>query len=195
MVKAEVVTPVTPRDPKQLWDSLAFFVDVQNLYSSVRDSFGLAARVDFRKLREAALKNRKFRNILARAYMAAKPDDVPKGFLHALRKLSYEVRITNIRVHEQGSASGRNIDSQLVTDAMSVSIGGKPPSVVVIASGDSGYIPVYEHLKALGTRVEVLAFLPSLSAQVSELVDEVTELDQKYLFESFQTDVPPAVHE
>jgi uncharacterized LabA/DUF88 family protein len=193
MVKNEVVIPIT-RDLK-LWDSIAFYVDIQNLYSSVRKSYGLAARVDFKKLRDAALKERKFRNILARAYLASKPDLVPKGLLHALRKMAYDVRITNIRVHDQGLASGRNVDSQLVTDALSVSINGKPPSIVVVASGDSDFVPVYESLKARGTRVEVLAFLPSLSSLVVDVVDEVTELDETYLFESFQSELPSDSHE
>jgi uncharacterized LabA/DUF88 family protein len=171
-----------PASGREVIESLVFLVDVQNLYCSVRDSYGVAARVDFRKLREAALKGRKFRHIVSRAYFASRPDESPKGFIHALRKLSYDVKVTDIRPHDKGAPSGTNIDSQLVTDATNITINGQAPSVVVIASGDSDFLPVYERLKTKGCRVEVLAFTPSMSSQVADLVDEVTELDRDYLF-------------
>jgi len=47
-----------------VYERLLFLVDVQNLFYSARDAYGLASRVDFRKLKEAALNGRKFKHIV-----------------------------------------------------------------------------------------------------------------------------------
>ena len=50
--------------------------------------------------------------------------------------------------------------------------------VVVLVSGDGDYIPLVEHLKrALGCKVEVLAFGRSCSGKLKEACDEFVDLD------------------
>lgn len=176
-------------------DSILILVDVQNLYYTVRDAYGLASRVDFRKIREHAIRNRKFRHIVSIAYIASPPREIPKEFITALEKLSYEVKIASIRSHEQGKASATNIDVMLAADAQGAKVNGKQPDIVVVASGDSDYIPIYNALKEKGIRVEVMAFQMSLATAIHEVADEVFVLDRSFLYsdykeESSQSEAP-----
>src|SRR3970040_575685 len=114
----------------ELLGGILILVDVQNLYYTARDAYGYAARVDFRKVRDTALKGRRFKHIVSRAYFAVKPDEKPEGFVSALEKLNYDVVLVNIRPHEQGNASATNIDVQLATDAGSLKVGGVDPDIV-----------------------------------------------------------------
>ncbi|MBI4148676.1 NYN domain-containing protein, partial [Candidatus Woesearchaeota archaeon] len=54
-------------------------------------------------------------------------------------------------------------------------------------SGDGDFVPLVQHLqKALGTRVEVMAFGKSASAKLIEAADSFSDLDanqKRYLFE------------
>lgn len=173
-------------DPIEIYDSLLFLVDIQNLFYTARDSFGLASRIDFRKLRDIAVGGRKFRHIYMYAYTASMPQNIPNELITALKKLAYEVRIANIRQHEQGKASLTNIDTMLVHDALETKIAGKYPDIVVIASGDSGYIPTYRSLRERGCRVEIIAFPMSLGAAVYDAADKVTTLEREHLY-SFES--------
>lgn len=171
-------------------ESILILVDVSNIYLSARDNYGYAARVDFRKLRELALKpaQRRFQHIMCRAYFAAMPDQLPESFIFALEKIGYEVVVTNIRSHEQGTPSATNIDVQLAKDAVTLKVGGRDPQIVVVASGDSDFTSIYRDLKARGTRVEVMSFPPSLGAEVIATVDDITKLGREHLFEERLTE-------
>ena len=167
-------------------NGLVLLVDVQNLFYSARDAYGLAARVDFKKLKQLAMKNRRFRHIVSFAYLAATMKDVPSEFVSALEKLSYEVKVANIRAHETGPSSATDIDVMLATDATITRIRDRDPDIVVVASGDSDYVPVYEALKNRGVRVEIIAFKSTLSAAIEEMADSVTYLTREHLYnESF----------
>ena len=165
--------------------TLLFLVDVQNLFYSARSAFGSDARVDFKKLKEEALNGRKFRRIISKAYFAVRPDERPEPFISALQRLSYEVSLVSIRGHEVGEASATNIDVLLATDALNTKLGGRYPNVVVVASGDSDFLPVYQALIERGVIVEVLSFPASLSTAVEDTVHKVVRLDASHLFESY----------
>ena len=57
--------------------------------------------------------------------------------------------------------------------------------VVVLISGDGDFVPLVEHLRrALGCKVEVMAFGKSTSSMLKEAADIFTDLDadiRKYL--------------
>lgn len=165
--------------------TLLFLVDVQNLFYSARNAFGSDARVDFKKIKDEAINGRKFGRIISKAYFAVRPGDAPDDFIAALLRLSYDVNLVQMRSHEQGGASATNIDVMLAVDAMDTKIAGQSPSVIVVASGDSDFMPVYKALLRRGVRIEVLSFPASLSSTVQETVDEVRHLDSRHLFESF----------
>jgi len=171
-------------NPKEteVFESLLLLVDVQNLFYSARDSYGLAARIDFRKLKELALKGRSFRHIISYAYLAALPKEIPDTFISALRKLSYEVKIADIRVHERGQMSATNIDVMLASDAQNLKVLGREPTVVVVASGDADYTPVYRILRERGVRVEVLSFQSSLATSIYDESDEIRFLTRDHLY-------------
>lgn len=168
----------------EYFNSILVLVDVSNIYLSARDNYGYAARVDFRKLRELALKptERRFKHILCRAYSAAKPDQAPEQFLTALEKIGFEVITMTIRTHDSGVPSATNIDVQLAKDAVTLKVGGEYPDIVVVASGDSDFVPVYRDLKARGSRVEIISFPQSLGGEVIHVVDAVTKLDRNIFF-------------
>lgn len=175
-------SPATDRNTQEVLESIFLAVDVQNLFYTARDGYGLAARVDFRKLKELALNGRSFRHIIARAYLAAMPNEIPESFTSALSKMAYEVKMSKIRTHERGQMSATNIDVLLASDAQNIKVLGKEPSIVVVASGDADYIPVYNVLKSRGVRVEVLSFHSSLATAIYNAVDEVRFLDREYLY-------------
>ncbi|GAG49184.1 unnamed protein product, partial [marine sediment metagenome] len=50
---------------------------------------------------------------------------------------------------------------------------------IVLVSGDGDYVPLVQHLKrAMGCRIEVIAFGPSSSAKLKEESDEFVDLDR-----------------
>jgi uncharacterized LabA/DUF88 family protein len=161
---------------------LLFLVDVANLFHSARSTYGSQARIDFRKLRDAAINGRRFDNILCAAYLTAKEDSVPDNFCSTLQKLGYTVRLMTSVSHEDGTLSGTNVDVRMALDAVTGKVGGVFPSHVCIASGDADFMPVYEQLKARPAVVEVLAFPTSLSAAVEKYADRVEKLDETHLF-------------
>jgi len=116
---------------------------------------------------------------------AAKPGEKPDEFIRALEKLYYEVELISIREHEKGSPSSTNIDVALAIDAYNIKVSGKDPDIVVVASGDSDFTPVYDSMRSRGIRTEILSFPGSLAASVVDKVDEVRYLDREYLFEEF----------
>jgi len=184
MTVAEIENSVVK---EELFDRLLFLVDVQNLFYSARDAYGVASRVDFRKLKDFALDGRKFKHIRAKAYFAAKPGEKPDEFIKALQKLSYEVELINIREHEKGEPSSTNIDVVLATDASNLKVGGRDPSIVIVASGDSDFNSVYAAMKSRGISCEVLSFPGSLAASVIEMVGEtsIKLLGREILFEEY----------
>ena len=165
-----------------LHESLLLLCDTQNLFYTAREAYGVAARIDFKKLKEVADNGRRFKHIVRRAYLSAKPDGKQDAFVGALEKLSYEVVVVPIREHQDGSTSGTNIDEHLAKDLTTVKFDGRDPEVVVVASGDSDFVPMYRTLKDRGVRVEVMSFLPALGTSIGDVVDEVTKLTRDHLF-------------
>ena len=158
---------------------LLFLVDVQNLFYSVRDTYGVDARIDFKLLREEAICNRSFTSVRCVAYLThfKERDDI-EGLKKALVLLSYETRIGKIRRTESGLA-GTDMDVELATEAIDKA---DEYDVIVVASGDGDLIPAYKILKGRGKRVEVIAFSGSLGRSIGEEVDEVKYLGKGVLY-------------
>lgn len=147
------------------------FVDVQNLYYSAR--FMHNAKVNFKAVLSEAVNNR----ILVRAiaYVIKTEDISREAFFEALEGFGFEVRGKDLQIFYGGAKKG-DWDIGIAMDAIELA---PKLDTVVLCSGDGDFIPLVEHLKrALGCRVEVVAFGKSSSSKLIECVDSFVDLDK-----------------
>ena len=154
------------------------FVDVQNMYYSARHLYN--AKVDFRALLRDAVQGRKLVRAIAYAVKAGEKDE--DTFYKALTAIGYEVRLKELQVFI-GGAKKADWDIGIAMDAIE-----QAPKLdtVILVSGDGDFIPLVEHLRrALGCRIEVMAFGRSASSKLIETADQFTDLDHgKYILAS-----------
>jgi len=152
----------------------AILVDVQNMFYSAKHQYG--GRINYDHLLEAASRRRKIVRAIAYAVRTAEIDQ--EKFLDLLYNLGFEVKMKDLKVRADGTAKG-DWDMGIAIDAISLV---DKVDCIVLVSGDGDYVPLVEHLKARGCRVEVYAF-PSNTAQ--ELIEAATEffpMDEKFVF-------------
>lgn len=162
------------------------FVDVQNLYYSAR--FMYNAKVNFKAVLEEAIGGRNL--IRAIAYVIRAEEEVKKeAFFEAMSNIGFEVKAKDLQIFVGGAKKG-DWDIGIAMDA--IELAPKLDTVVLI-SGDGDFVPLVEHLqRAIGCRVEVVAFGKSSSAKLKEAVDNFVDLDQnkkKFLID--QKRMPP----
>ena len=153
------------------------FIDVQNLYYSARNLYD--ARVNFKEILKDAVRGRKL--IRAIAYVIKTDVMKEKGFFDALSNFGFEVRSKDLQIFFGGMKKG-DWDIGIAMDAIELA---PKLDTIVICSGDGDFIPLVEHLRrALGCRVEVMAFGRSSSGKLKEAANEFGDLDinnKKYL--------------
>ncbi len=163
---------------------VAVLIDVQNMYYSARHLYN--AKVDFRTLLRDAVQGRKLVRAIAYAVKAGEKDEAT--FYTALEAIGYEVRLKELQVFI-GGAKKADWDIGIAMDAIE-----QAPKLdtVIIVSGDGDFIPLLEHLRrALGCRVEVMAFGRSASSKLAETADAFTDLDHgKYILQSTKRPAP-----
>ncbi len=157
------------------WQRVGMFVDTQNLYYSAKNLY--SAKVDFRKILEIGLNQRQ----LIRAIIYVIRADIPEeeGFFEALRNIGYEVKIKELRTYYDGTKRG-DWDMGIAIDTIKLS---DKLDTVILVSGDGDFVDLVEHLQARGTRVEVMAFGKSTSADLKKVANNFIDLDLNY--ESF----------
>ncbi len=150
-------------------------IDVQNLYYSARNLY--QSKVNFQEVLKTAVAGRKF--IRAFGYVVRTKTGEEKPFFDALSKLGIETRVRDLQEF-YGGAKKADWDVGIVIDAIRTAPG---VDVIVLCSGDGDFIPLVEHLKHQGKRVEVAAFGKSTSSKLIETADEFIDLDgdSKYL--------------
>jgi uncharacterized LabA/DUF88 family protein len=155
---------------------VALFVDTQNLYYGARDSFD--RHVDYRRLLEVALRGRRLAH--ATAYVVEREgDSTAYGFITKLSVLGYRVRRRKVRVHRLDD-EGRTVmegdwDMGIAAD-MIRSL--EHADVLVLASGDTDFVPIVELAQDRGRRVEVLAFRNSAGQDLVDLADSFRDLSE-----------------
>jgi uncharacterized LabA/DUF88 family protein len=156
---------------------IGVFVDVQNLYYSAR--FVYNAHVNFKTILQDAVKGRTL--VRALAYVIKTEDISKEKFFDALEHIGFEVHAKDLQIFYGGAKKG-DWDIGIAMDAIELA---PRLDTIVIVSGDGDFVPLVEHLKrALGCRVEAVAFGKSASAKLREAVDDFTDLDKdtrKYL--------------
>jgi len=163
------------KKPKQ--QRVAVFMDVQNLYHSARNIY--KTRVNFSEVLKEAIANRQL--IRAFAYVIRTKSGEEKSFFDALTDIGIETRIKDLKEFAGGAKKG-DWDVGLAIDAIRTS-----PNLdaIVIASGDSDFVPLINYLRDHGKRVEVIAFGKTTAAEVIEATDEFIDLDKnsnRFLF-------------
>jgi len=156
------------------------FVDVQNLYYSAR--FMYNAKVNFKAVLNEAIGGRTL--IRAIAYVIRAEEEVKKeAFFEAMSNIGFEVKAKDLQIFVGGAKKG-DWDIGIAMDAIELA---PKLDTVVLVSGDGDFVPLVQHLqRAVGCRVEVVAFGKSASAKLKEAVDNFVDLDQnqkKFLIE------------
>jgi uncharacterized LabA/DUF88 family protein len=156
------------------------FVDVQNFYYSAR--FVYSSHVNFKAILKDCVRGRTL--IRALAYVIRTEDINKEKFFDALTHIGFEIRAKDLQVFYGGAKKG-DWDIGIAMDCIELA---PRLDTVVLCSGDGDFVPLVEHLKrAMGCRVEVVAFGKSASGKLKEIADSFIDLDKgtkKYLIKS-----------
>ena len=151
------------------------FVDVQNLYYSAKNIYN--SKINFKELLKIAVSGREL--IRAMAYVIRAEVSAEKTFFDALEQIGFEIKSKDLQIFFGGFKKG-DWDVGIAMDA--IELGPKLDTVVLI-SGDGDFLPLVQHLqRAVGCRVEVIAFGKSTSSKLIEGADEFTDLDERTRF-------------
>ncbi|EHK01953.1 hypothetical protein HRED_02026 [Candidatus Haloredivivus sp. G17] len=152
------------------------FVDVQNMYYSAKNLYD--SKVDFKKVLDAAVMNRNLIRASAYVIKADTPDE--ENFFEALRKIGYEVKIKELKEFYGGQKKG-DWDLGMTVDMVQQA---KKLDTVILVTGDGDFAVLVDHLRAMGTRVEVMSFGSSSAKEIREAADNFIDMDEdedKYL--------------
>lgn len=147
------------------------FVDVQNLYYSARHLYN--TKVNFNAILKEAVKGRKL--IRAIAYVIKTDIMKEKSFFDALEKIGFEVRAKDLQTFYGGAKKG-DWDIGIAMDTIELA---SKLDVIILISGDGDFVHLLQHLRrAMGCRVEVIAFGRSASSKLVEEADDFVDLDK-----------------
>jgi len=150
---------------------VGIFVDVQNLYYSARSLYG--AKVNFKEILKEAVKGRNLIRAIAYVIKADVKDE--KNFFDALSKIGYEVRAKDLQIFPGGQKKG-DWDIGIAMDSIEQA---QKLDTIVLISGDGDFVPLVQHLRrALGCRVEGIAFGSSCAGKLKDELDLFVDLDK-----------------
>ena len=114
---------------------IAVFVDVQNIYYTVKDTFG--CNFNYRKLWDKLSADGEI--VVANAYAIDRNDPQQRGFQKALDDIGFKVKLKPFIQRSDGSAKG-DWDVGIAIDVMdSVTAIEDPVDTVVLLSGDGDF--------------------------------------------------------
>jgi len=155
---------------------IGVFVDVQNMYYSAKNIY--KTKVDFKKLLQDAIANRKLIRAIAYVIKADVKDE--NTFYEALEEMGFEVKSKDLQVFYGGAKKG-DWDVGIAMDVMRLA---PKLDTIVLVSGDGDFSDLLEHAKSLGCRTEVIAFGKTTSHNLIKVADQFVDLDKdkKYLY-------------
>ena len=156
-------------------ERVALFIDVQNMWYAARQHYGISARLDFEKLMQAAVDDRRL--IRAYAYVIQTPEVDQSGFVTMLEQFSYQVKRKDLRRRSDGSAKG-DWDMEMAIDMIRMA---DKVDVVILASGDGDFVSLLQLLKEQGPRVEVFSFPHNTARDLMEAADRYQPIDESLL--------------
>lgn len=154
-------------------ESVAVFVDSQNLYYSAR--MGYAAKVNYEKLLRLITGNRKM--VKAYAYIVQPPDGDVKPFATSLERIGYIVKTKDVRTRSNGSAKA-NWDMGIALDILGIL---DRVDTIVLASGDGDFMPLVDFIKGKNRRVEIFAFPENTAYDLKEKADRFEPLGENVI--------------
>jgi len=147
------------------------FVDVQNMYYSARNLYN--SKVNFAQILKEAVNNRSLVRTIAYVIKADIKEE--KNFFDALSKIGFEVKSKDLQTFVGGAKKG-DWDIGIAMDMIELA---PKLDTIVLVSGDGDFIDLLQHLKrAVGCRVEVMAFGKSSSSKLREEADEFVDMDK-----------------
>jgi uncharacterized LabA/DUF88 family protein len=155
------------RHPEQ---RVAIFIDTQNLYHSAKNLY--KAKVNFQAVVGKALGERRL--VRARSYVVNTESGEETAFFEALEKVGIEIKTKDLQVF-YGGAKKADWDVGMAIDAIKIA---HKVDAVVLATGDGDFVPLVDHLQALGCQVEVITFGRSTSSRLRDVVDDFIDLDE-----------------
>lgn len=130
------------------------------------------SKANFKEILQEAVKGRTL--IRAIAYVIRTDDIKKETFFEALEKFGFEIKAKDLQIFYGGSKKG-DWDIGIAMDAIELA---PKLDTIILVSGDGDFVPLLQHLKrAIGCRVEVMAFGKSASASLKEEADLFTDLD------------------
>ncbi len=145
------------------------YVDVQNMYYSAKNLY--ESKVDFSKLLDHAVMNRKLVRASAYVIKADTPDE--EDFFEALRRIGYEVRVKELKEFYGGQKKG-DWDLGMTIDMIQQA---QKLDTIVLVTGDGDFASLVTHLRAEGCRVEVMSFGKSSAKELREAADNFIDMD------------------
>jgi len=152
----------------------AILVDVQNMFYSAKHLYN--GKINYDHLLEATSRRRKV--VRAIAYAVKTQEIVQDKFLKLLYDLGFEVKMKDLKIRADGTAKG-DWDMGIAIDAISLI---EKVDCIILVSGDGDYVPLVEHCKARGVRVEVYSFKSNTAQELVVAATEYYLMDEKFIF-------------
>lgn len=144
---------------------VALFVDIQNVYYTVREAYG--RNFDYNKFWAQATANRDV--VKAFCYAIDRGDQKQREFQNILRAIGFDVKLKPFIQRSDGSAKG-DWDVGIALDAMEYA---EQADVIVLVSGDGDFDILVNKIRVKhGKKVEVYG-VPQLTA--ASLMSEASE--------------------
>jgi uncharacterized LabA/DUF88 family protein len=164
--------PATARRARGGHDRVGMFVDVQNVYYAARQ---LKGKLDFDALLQSAVRDRRL--IQATAYVVETKEIDQSGFIGLLQQRAITVRRKNLKVRADRSMKG-DWDMEMALDILDAAA---QLDVVVLVSGDGDFTSLVKRVKAMGPRVEVVAFPRNTAKSLVEAADDFQPLGREFM--------------
>ena len=159
------------RNPVHKEQRIGVFVDIQNMYYSAKQMY--QSKVNFKELLKEAVRGRSL--IRAIAYVIKTDIAEEENFHKALNHIGYEVKMKDIQIFVGGAKKG-DWDIGIAMDTIELA---HKLDTIILVSGDGDFVALVEHLRrALGCRIEVMAFGKSSSGKLKEEADIFIDMDK-----------------
>lgn len=155
-------------------EKVAIFVDVQNVYYTVRDAY--KRNFDYNKFWTAATSGREV--VKAFAYAIDKNDKKQREFQNILRAIGFEVKLKPFIQRSDGSAKG-DWDVGITLDAIEQA---EQADIIVLVSGDGDFDLLADKIRNVhGKKVEVYGVPQLTAASLMGAASEFIPIDKKLL--------------
>ncbi|MGY0554465.1 NYN domain-containing protein [Vreelandella sp. 2A-K22] len=154
--------------------TVAVFVDIQNVYYTVREAYG--KNFDYNKFWARVTANREV--IKAVCYAIDRGDQKQREFQNILRAIGFEVKLKPFIQRSDGSAKG-DWDVGIALDAMEYA---EQADVIVLVSGDGDFDLLVQKIRAKhGKKVEVYGVPQLTAASLINAASEFIAIDKGLL--------------